>query len=85
MAVRNRLSIEREVSIGRLRVNPYARAEAFYDSRVDTWSRTDFVAGASFPAKWWELEGYYDYQHDTGSGVSKKTHGLGAVINIYVR
>ena len=82
---RNRLSVEREVSIGRLRVNPYARAEAFYDSRVDTWSRTDFVAGASFPAKWWELEGYYDYQHDTGSGVSKKTHGLGAVINIYVR
>ena len=83
---RNRLSFEREVSIGRLRVNPYARAEAFYDSRVHTWSLgTEFVAGASFPASWWELEGYYDYQHDTGSGVSRKVHGLGAVINFYVR
>ena len=82
---RNRLSLEREVSIGHLRVNPYLRAEAFYDSRVDAWSRTEFVAGASFPGKWWELEGYYDYQHDTGSGVSRKVNGIGVVLNIYVR
>ncbi len=82
---RNRLSLEREVSIGRLRLNPYARAEAFYDSRVHEWSRTEFVAGASFPASWWELEGYYDYQHDTGSGSSRNVHGLGAVINFYLR
>ena len=82
---RNRLSLEREVSIGRLRVNPYARAEAFYDSRVHAWSRTEFVAGASFPGNWWELEGYYDYQHDTGSGFSRNVHAIGAVLNIYVR
>ncbi len=82
---RNRLSLEREISIGRLRVNPYGRAEAFYDSRVEAWSRTEFIAGASFPASWWEVEGYYDYQHDTGSGVSRKVHGLGAVLNIYLR
>ena len=82
---RNRLSLEREVSIGRLLLNPYARAEAFYDSRVHAWSRTEFVAGASFPGNWWELEGYYDYQHDTGSGFSRNVHGLGAVLNIYLR
>ena len=32
---RNRLSFERELSLGPVRLNPYARAEVFYDSRVE--------------------------------------------------
>ena len=66
-------------------MNPYARAEAFYDSRVHAWSRSEFMAGASFPGNWWELEGYYDYQHDTGGGFSRKVNAIGAVLNIYLR
>ena len=41
--------------------------------------------GRFFSSRLVELEGYYDYQHDTGSGSSRNVHGLGAVINIYLR
>ena len=41
---RNRLSAEREFSIGRVRLNPYARFEVYYDSRYSKWSRTELQA-----------------------------------------
>lgn len=37
---RNRLSVEREFSMGRVKFDPYARVEVYYDSRFDKWSRT---------------------------------------------
>jgi hypothetical protein len=82
---RNRITAERELSLGALRVNPYARFEVFYDSRVGRWSRTESVAGASFPAGRWELEGYYDYQHDTAGSANRTLHAVGAVVNLYLR
>jgi hypothetical protein len=83
---RNRLSIEREFPVGRVRVNPYVRAEVFYDSRVDEWSRTELVAGASFPVNdHWELEGYFDNQHDTGGSPNRTVRAIGAVVNFYLR
>jgi hypothetical protein len=82
---RNRLSLERELSLGALRVNPYVRFEGFYDNRVSKWSRTESVAGASFPAGRWELEGYFDYQHDTAGSSNRTVHAVGAVVNIYLR
>jgi hypothetical protein len=82
---RNRLSLEREVSIGRLRVNPYVRFEPFYDSRVNKWSRTESIGGASFPAGRWEMEGYFDYQHDTGGSSNRTVRAVGAVVNFYLR
>jgi hypothetical protein len=82
---RNRASLEREFSIGRLRVNPYVRAEGFYDSRSDKWSRTELVAGASVPAGRWELEWYFDNQHDTGGSSNRTVRAIGVVVNIYVR
>lgn len=82
---RNRLSFEKELSLGPLRLNPYARAEIFYDSRVDEWSRTEFMAGMSFPAGRWEFEGYFDYQHDTGGSSNRAVRAIGAVVNLYLR
>ena len=81
---RNRLSIDRELSVGPVRVNPYLRFEIFYDSRFAAFSRTEATAGASFPiTKYWELEGYFDYQLDTGSSPNKKTRAVGAVTTFY--
>jgi hypothetical protein len=82
---RNRLSFERELSLGPVRLNPYARGEVFYDSRVDEWSRTEFMAGASFPAGRWEFEGYFDYQHDTGGSSNRTVRAIGGVVNLYLR
>ena len=81
---RNRLSVERELSVGPLRVNPYSRFEIFYDSRFAAFSRTETMLGASFPViKYWELEGYFDYQLDTGNSPNRKTRAVGAVANFY--
>jgi hypothetical protein len=81
---RNRLSVDRELSVGSVRVNPYARFELFYDSRFAAFSRTETMVGASFPIiRYWELEGYFDYQLDTGNSPNQKTRAVGAVTSFY--
>ena len=81
---RNRLSVERELSLRSIRVNPYSRFEIFYDSRFAAVSRTETMLGASFPIiKCWEVEGYFLYQLDTGSSPNKKTRAVGAVATFY--
>ena len=81
---RSRLSVERELSLGLVRVNPYSRFEIFYDSRFAAVSRTELMMGAAFPVtRYLELEGYFDYQLDTGSSPNKKTHAVGAVATFY--
>jgi hypothetical protein len=83
---RNRLSVERELSVGRVRANPYARFEVYYDSRFDKWSRTESMVGSSFPVtRNWELEAYYDYQHDTSASPSRQTKAVGVVTTFYFR
>jgi len=81
---RNRLSMEKELSRGAVRVNPYARFEAYYDSRYEKWSRTESMLGASFPVtRRWELEGYFDAQHDTGGSPNRTTKAIGAATTLY--
>jgi len=81
---RSRLSIETEYSIGPLKMNPYVRGEVYYDSRSDAWSRTEWIGGAAFPLnRRVELEGYFDYQHDTGGDQNRKVYAIGTVLNLY--
>ena len=81
---RNRLSAERELSLGRVRVNPYSRFEIFYDSSFAAFSRTELMMGGSFPiTRYCELDGYFDYQLDTGSGPNEKRRAVGAVATFY--
>ena len=81
---RTRLSVEKEFSIGALRMNPYVRGEVFYDSRFDEWSRTEWIGGAAFPInRRVELEGYFDYQHDTGGDRNRQLRAIGSVLNLY--
>jgi hypothetical protein len=81
---RSRLSVEKEWSIGPVRMNPYVRGEVFYDSRFAAWSRTEWIAGAAFPLnRRLELEGYFDYQHDTGGNPNRRVHAVGTVLNLY--
>ena len=81
---RDRLSVEKEFSIGPVRMNPYFRGELFYDSRFKAWSRTEWIGGAAFPLnRRVELEGYFDYQHDTGGDRNRKVYAIGTVLNLY--
>jgi len=81
---RSRLSVEKEFAIGPVKINPYARGEVFYDSRFDKWSRTEWIGGAACPLnRRVELEGYFDYQHDTGGDHNRKVYAIGTVLNLY--
>jgi hypothetical protein len=81
---RSRLSVEKEFSIGSVRMNPYVRGELFYDRRFDKWSRTEWIGGAAFPLnRRVELEGYLDYQHDTGGDHNRQVYAIGTVLNLY--
>ena len=81
---RSRLSVERELSIGRVHMAPYLRIEAYYDSRFDSWSRTEWIGGSTFPIRrYLELEGYFSYQNDTGGDVNRQVSAIGTVLNLY--
>jgi hypothetical protein len=81
---RNRLTVEREFSFGRIRVNPYVRAEVYYDSRFNKCSRTALTAGSTFPITGhFELESYYEHQNDTGGSSNRQVNAVGAVLSLY--
>ena len=81
---RNRLTVEKEFAIGRVRFGPYARGEVYYDSRYAKWSRTALIAGSTFPiTRHFELEGYYEHQNDSGGSSNREVNAVGLVFNLY--
>ena len=81
---RNRLTIEREFSIGRFRFNPYLRGEIYYDSRHDKFSRNALIGGLAFPiTRHFELESYFEHQNDSGGSSNRTVNAVGFVANLY--
>jgi hypothetical protein len=81
---RNRLTMEGHVSVGRVTMNPYVRAEVYYDSRYSKWSRTALTAGSAFPiTKHFELESYFEHHNNTGGSSNQELNAVGAVVNFY--
>jgi hypothetical protein len=81
---RNRLTVERTLTSGRIHFTPYARAEAYYDSNYNKFSRVALDAGTIFPVgEHMELEGYYEHQNDTGKSPNRQVNALGAVLTFY--
>ena len=65
---RIRFGVEREFTLDGMVVVPYAQAEAFYDTRFDTWNRQLYQLGAEVElSKQWRIEPYYARQNDTRS------------------
>jgi hypothetical protein len=45
---------------------------------------TRVIGGAAFPLnRRLELEGYVDYQHDTGGDPNRQVYAIGTVLNLY--
>jgi len=81
---RNRLTAEGNFSVGRVKMNPYVRAEVYYDSRYSKWSRTALTAGSAFPiSRHFELESYFEHQNSTGGSSNQELNAVGAVFNLY--
>jgi len=80
---RLRFGIEREFKVGGVVTVPYAQAEAFYDTRFDTWNRQLYQLGAEVElTKRWRVEPYYARQNDSRSSV-ERVDRLGLVLKYF--
>jgi len=81
---RNRLSMERTVSIRSYHFTPYVCGEVYFDSNYGKWSRTSEDLGAAFPIrKHTEIAPYYEHQYDTSKSPNRHTNALGISLNLY--
>jgi hypothetical protein len=82
---RNRLTLERAFLVHRLRFDPYAWGELFYDGRYDSWVQNQFSFGAQFQFKRrWALDGYYLHQNNSHS-TPNHLNVAGLTLNVFFR
>jgi len=82
---RNRVQLERMVTIHSYRLSPYASAEFFYNSRYGKWSDTAIYAGCLLPIrKHVEFNPYYEHQNNMGSSPNQPFNQLGLMLSLYV-
>lgn len=80
---RPRVWIERQSKIGSVTLVPHAAVELYYDSRYDSWERTQYRAGLSVPvAHWFVPQAYYARQIDR-EPTRKYTNALGVIATLY--
>ena len=81
---RNRLQLEREITIRSNRPVPYANVEAYYDSKFQKWSSIVLEAGSQFPiGKHTELDIYYEHQNNTGKAPNQQVNAAGLILNLH--
>jgi Protein of unknown function (DUF2490) len=82
---RNRLEIEKPLTIRRYHPAPYISAEVYYESQYQKWSTTELYAGSQFPiGKYLEFNAYYEHQNNTGKSPNSQLHGIGLQLNVYL-
>jgi hypothetical protein len=81
---RNRVEIEKTLTLGSYHPAPYASVEFFYQSQYGKWSDTAVYAGCSLPiGKHLEFKPYYEHQNNTGKSPNKQLNRLGLILNLY--
>ena len=82
---RNRLSLEKSLTISGYHPKAYVRSEEFYESRYQKWSTTALYAGGTFPAgKRLDFSPYYCHQNNTGRAPNQQLNQLGLILNVYI-
>jgi hypothetical protein len=81
---RNKLEIERTLTIRSYHPAPYAAVEVYYESQYAKWSTTEIYLGCLFPIrKRFELDTYYEHQNNTGKSHNSQLNGIGVTLNMY--
>jgi hypothetical protein len=81
---RNRLTLERRVTVHSYHPAPYASAEVFYESQYKKWSTTALYAGCLFPiGKHVQFDPYYEHQNNTGKPPNQQLNQFGLALNLY--
>jgi hypothetical protein len=81
---RNRLQIEKRLTIHSYHPAPYVSVEPFYESQYSKWSDTAIYAGCLFPiGKHVEFNPYYEHQNNTGKSPNQQLNQLGLMLSLY--
>ena len=83
---RNKLTLQRTVTIHSYHPSLNASVETFYNSRYGKWSTTAIYAGAILPiGQRVELNPYYEHQNITGNAPNQQINSLGLILNLFFR
>ena len=81
---RNRVTLERRVSIHSYHPSPYISAEVFYESQYKKWNNTALYAGCLFPIrKHVEFDPYYEHQNITSKPPNQQFNQFGLILNLF--
>jgi hypothetical protein len=81
---RNRVTVERRVTLRSFHPAPYASAEFFYESQYRKWSTTAIYAGCLLGfGKHVQLDPYYEHENNTGKSPNQQVNIGGVVLNLY--
>lgn len=81
---RNKVKLERRLTIGSYHPAPYASAEVFYQSQYEKWTTTALYVGCLLPArKHFEFDPYYEHQNVTNKRPNQQFNQFGLVLNLY--
>jgi hypothetical protein len=81
---RNRLQVERPMSIRSYHPIPYISAEFYYQEQYQKWGTTELYAGCLFPIKKrYEFDLYYEHQNNTGKSPNSQLEGIGLRLNMF--
>ena len=81
---RNRVTIERRITIRSYHPAPYVSAEFFYESRFNKWSTTALYAGCLFGlGKHAQLNPYYEHENNTGNRPNQQVKAGGLILDLF--
>lgn len=82
---RPRVMLERSMTVSRVSVTPYARAELFYDSRYETWNQNAYCLGATFSVRqYFDIEPFYEHRNNSRSSPAH-INAFGLTLSFYLR
>jgi len=83
---RNKLTLERTVTMKSYHPIPCASAEAFFQSQYQKWSTTALYVGCVFPVgKHVQFDPYFEHQNLTGKRPNEQLNQLGLILKLYFR
>jgi hypothetical protein len=81
---RNRITIERRVTIRSYHPAPYGSVEFLYESPYSKWASTRLYAGCLLPlTKRLQLDPYYEHVNNTGKHPNQQVNAAGLALSLY--
>jgi len=81
---RNKLTVERTVSIRSFHHIPYVAVEPFYESQFNKWSTTALYAGSLFPVgRHVQFNLYYEHENNTGRAKNHPENAVGLALYLF--